>query len=254
MTRISKTLEKFNFSENEAKVYVAMLKLGDASVGDIAKVANLNRITTHHIATRLEERGFATRFGPDNKKKIKAIHPEALKKKLEGSLAQFTDLLPELVAITREDSVGKKPVVRMYYGVEGFKSAAEELLQKPNNMIRHIGSLKEAHKFIGVDYDKEYFIPKRVAKNINYRSLSYKDEERPVLRTSNTDDLRQVRHLPEKYILKNNTFVIPGKVVIVTTAQELMTVVVESEDISNSEIQKFDLIWDLLGTQASSSH
>jgi|GEM_PF-2059394 len=254
MSNIINLLENFGFSPNETRVYLAMLKCGEASVSRIAAAAKLNRITVHHIIGRLEERGFAVRFGKGKEKLVRAAHPSALQKKIRESGAEFDKVVPELVASMRDDSKKMKPVVRMYYGVAGFETAAEELLKKPNITIRHIGSLAEAHKFIGVKYDKEYFIPTRVSKNIQYHALQYTDEEKPVLRTTNKDDLREVRYLPDKYKITTNTFIIPGKTIIVTTNQELMSVVVESEDISESEIQKFDLLWDLLGTKTRSPH
>ena len=254
MKNIQKTLENFGFSENETKVYLAMLKSGEASISKIASTAKLNRVTVHHIVARLEVRGLAVGFSKDNYKVVRGAHPAHLQKKLQEATSEFSDLIPELVASMR-DSTGKvKLIVRMYHGIEGFELAAEELLERPNTIIRHIGSLAEAHKFIGVKYDLEHFVPTRVSKNIHYLTLQYKDEEKPILRTTNEDDMRKVRLLPKNYMVKSNTFMVPGKTVIVTTTDEVMTVVIESVDISESEIQKFDLLWDMLGAGAQLPH
>ena len=38
-----------------------------------------------------------------------------------------------------------------------------------------------------------------------------------------------------------------NKVIIVSEAEEMMTVVIESETIAEAEKQKFDLLWELIG-------
>lgn len=246
MQDIKKILNNFGFSENESRVYLAMLRCGEAPISRVAKQARLNRITVHHIIERLEIRGFALRFGKAKEKLVRALHPNSLQKKIHESSSEFDKIVPELIATMRDDSKKLKPVVRMYYGVAGFESAAEELLAKPNITLRHIGSLSEVHKFIGLKYDKEYFIPTRVSKNILYKVILYEGEINPILRTVTEDDLRQIKYLPSNSKIFTSTFIIPGKVIIVTTKEELMTVVIESENISESEIEKFDLIWDLI--------
>lgn len=254
MNTLQKTLGDFGFSQNEAQVYLAMLKCGEASISRIATVAKLNRITVHHIIGRLEARDLALRFGKGREKLIRATHPTAVQKKIHTSADEFDQAVPALLALMRDNSKKMKPVTRTYYGVLGFESAAEELLQKPNITIRHVGSLTEAHKFIGVKYDLEYFIPTRVSKNIRYRALQYEDEENPVVRTTNAADLRETRYLPDTHIIHTNTFIVPGKTIIVTTKNELMTVVIDSNEVADAEIQKFDLLWELLGPSARSPH
>ncbi|MBP6866301.1 MAG: hypothetical protein KBC12_02030 [Candidatus Pacebacteria bacterium] len=242
---IKSILENFGFSANESKVYLAMVNIGEALISDIAKEAKLNRITTHHIIERLEKRGFAVCFGPNRSKKARALHPTALSKRITEQSKEFEKIVPEIIASMRDENK-KKPTVRMYYGVSGFEKVAEELLERPNTTIRHIGSLNEAYKFIGLKYDVEYFVPTRMKKNIHYRMICYQGEESQLIQTNNATELREVKYVPKGFKLTSNVFIAPGKVVIVTTKNELMSIVIESEDISHSEEEKFDMIWNLL--------
>ncbi len=245
MQEIKQILNYFGFSENESRVYIAIIKMGESPISQIARSAHLNRITTHHIVDRLEDRGLAVCFKKDKIKMARGLHPNALQKKLQEQVNTLDKAIPKIMAIMRDES-RKKPLIRMYYGTEGFEKAAQELLERPNTTIRHIGSLSEAHKFIGVKYDLEIFIPTRKVKNIHYKTLIYKDEDKRLKYGKDDEELREVKYLPSNCNLKNNTFLIPGKTVVVTTTNELMTLVIESEDISESEIKKFDLLWSLL--------
>ncbi len=108
MSDIKKILENFGFSENEAKVYLAMLKCGEAPVSKVAAQAKLNRITVHHIIERLEEREFAVRFKKGSQRLARAAHPARLQKKIRESSSEFDAIVPELVASMRDDSKKKK--------------------------------------------------------------------------------------------------------------------------------------------------
>lgn len=254
MTNIKNILKNFGITPNETKVYLSMLKCGEAPISRIASVAKLNRITVHHIVERLEKEGLVVKFSKEKQKLVRPAHPKYLENKIKESSSLFEKAVPELLAMMRDDTNKLKPIVRMYYGVEGFEKVAEELLEKPNITIKHIGSVAEAHKFIGLKYDRDYFVPTRISKNIHYKIMQYPNEGNLVVITTHAEELREVRYLPEKYNISTNTFMVPGKIIIVTTAKELMSVVIESDDISKSEIEKFDLIWNLLGEQAKSLH
>ena len=60
-------------------------------------------------------------------------------------------------------------------------------------------------------------------------------------------ELREIRFLPEQYKWKGATLIYDNKVVILSGAEEMMTVVIESETIAEAEKQKFDLLWELVG-------
>lgn len=47
----------FGFSESEAELYVALLKLGEATVDECVKICNVRRTTAYSIMKRLHERG-----------------------------------------------------------------------------------------------------------------------------------------------------------------------------------------------------
>ena len=53
-------LKGLNLSDKEINVYLSLLMLGQSSVNNIAKKANLNRISTYDLLKALLERGFVS--------------------------------------------------------------------------------------------------------------------------------------------------------------------------------------------------
>ena len=69
-------LKKFGLSEKEARVYLAALELGQASVQDIAKKSAVNRATTYLMIESLEKRGLMYKLIKNKKKLFAADTPE----------------------------------------------------------------------------------------------------------------------------------------------------------------------------------
>ena len=60
-------LKKLNFSDKEARVYLALLELGEAPVQHISEKAKVNRATTYVVLEALQKRGVVTTIEKDKK-------------------------------------------------------------------------------------------------------------------------------------------------------------------------------------------
>ena len=112
------TLKKFGLNEKEAKIYLASLELGYATVQQIANQAEINRATTYVILESLIKKGLATHLTKGKKRYFTAEPPERLNHFLNDQLIKIKrkreklqKLLPNLKAskvriITSSTSVG----------------------------------------------------------------------------------------------------------------------------------------------------
>lgn len=132
---LSQELTAFGLTEKEADIYLAALMLGPATVQNMAKKANVNRVTTYVMIDQLTKKGLISSVAKGKKKLYIAQRPERIQviiaereQEVRRQLNQFTALLPELRSLTA--SSGNKPVVRFYEGVEGLKSIHEEIRRR----------------------------------------------------------------------------------------------------------------------------
>jgi len=138
---LEQELQKLGLQEHEAKIYLACLELGHASVSKISKIAGLNRTTGYDVLERLTKYGIVSRTGA--KKKIYlAESPQKLKFYLEEKkriydkrLDALSGLMPELGEIFKTDlkptikfAEGRKEMEKLYLGVLEAKSTVYSIL------------------------------------------------------------------------------------------------------------------------------
>lgn len=245
MQNIEEILETIGLNPKESGLYLAALNYGDAPMSRIAKQAGLKRSTAYQIFKGLEKRGIMGSFKMRGGTHFAAMSPDALYALRKKELGDFAATLPQLKAL--ETKKGTRPKLSYFEGHEGYQFALEDSLRKPGNLLRHIGSLTESHKTLGEEYDMNYYVPARVKQNISINCLWTADTKPNIKGRDHRKELREIRFLPEQYKWKGATLIYDNKVVILSGAEEMMTVVIESETIAEAEKQKFDLLWELVG-------
>ena len=126
-------LISLGLSDNEAKVYMAMLELGQATVLEISAKAGVNRPTTYVQIESLKKMGLVSTQIKGKKQLFIAESPDQLesviereRKAIEYKKEELHKLLPELTGIFNlSDS---KPQVRFFEGKEGLLKMQGELL------------------------------------------------------------------------------------------------------------------------------
>lgn len=108
-------LRSLGFSDKEAKVYVASLKLGSAPIQKIAKLATVNRATTYVVVQGFMDKGLMSSytkgkkrlFTPDSPDKISAII-QADKAKVQAKENTINEILPALSNLYDTTQGGKR--------------------------------------------------------------------------------------------------------------------------------------------------
>jgi sugar-specific transcriptional regulator TrmB len=167
--KILESLISLGLKENEAKVYLAILKMGQASVGQIADATDVQRTFIYDILEQLQDDGLVSSVEKKGVKHFSALSAQKLKKWQEEKLAQFESVLPELRAL--EKTVGDRPKVQFFEGVEGIKMALEDTLnQKEGSTILAYatgeGIYEQMPEFL------ENYFERRVKKNIKIKVLA----------------------------------------------------------------------------------
>ena len=119
-------LERLGLNRNEAKIYLALLDLGEAQAGQISKKTQINRTTTYDSVERLIQRGLATYVIKANKKVFQPVPPQKLLEKIKEEEKIAEDILPELEA--RFKQTKEKEESNIYKGRQGIKSILNDLL------------------------------------------------------------------------------------------------------------------------------
>lgn len=239
-------LEIVGLSPKEVRLYVAALNYGDAPMSLLAKRAGIKRSTAYQVFKGLEKRGLMGSFKMRGGMRFAAMSPDALYALRKKELGDFALILPQLKAL--EKKKGVHPKVSYFEGREGYRLAIEDSLEKPGNLLRTIGSLTETYKMMGEEYDLKYYVPARIKQSIGIRALLFPDVRDDLAGRNHAGELREIKWLPKKFWFEGSSLIYDHKVVIVSGVEEMVTVVIESETIAEAEKQKFDLLWELVGS------
>lgn len=242
---IEKELTNLGLSEEEAKVYLAILELGGSYVSAIAKRAKVNRSTCYHTLDNLVKKGLVSSF-----KKGKIIHfvaedPGRFLRIAEERMMRTKDLIPQLLSLT--NTLAFKPKIRFFEGIEGIKAMFEDVLTTKDEVLGYTNLGGQIDLF--PDYFKQY-CHKKVKNKIKTRyicpatdeGVDMIDEFYPKNYDSNLLEMLMVN--PKQFDFHNEIAIYGNKVAIISlNKDELIGLLMESKTIAQSMKSIFDLAW-----------
>ncbi len=130
-------LRETGLSINEARVYEALLSLGESSVQQISTRSKVHRRNVYDSLTKLSEKGLASEVFVKGEKNFKAISPRRLLELLGEKQERINTALPEM--LRKYESNEEKEEAYFYRGVEGFKNYLQDIL-KAKETVYFIGA------------------------------------------------------------------------------------------------------------------
>lgn len=119
-------LTKFGLIPNEAKVYEALLQLGEAKVQDISLKANIHRRTVYDELKKLVEKGLVNESIVKGEKRFVATNPQRLIEILKEKEHMINSIMPQLKA--KYDFKVEDEEAKLYKGIEGVKTYLQDIL------------------------------------------------------------------------------------------------------------------------------
>jgi len=242
-------LKEIGLSENEAKVYLAMLELGPATVLEISAKAEVNRPTTYVQIESLKKKGLASAQTKGKKQMFIAESPEQLdfmiereKKEIEQKKDELKKILPELTNLF--DVSGDKPQVRFFEGKEGLIKMPDELIRIHPEEVLDFASTEAILK-IFPDHVKKYS-SRRVKKGIKAKVI-YTDTKGAVLKRHDEEMLREAKYVsPDIFPFKSDITIYTDNIAISALEGKAVGVIITHKELANSFRALFNLLWQSL--------
>lgn len=122
-------LQNIGLDDKEAKVYLAGLQTGPATIVELAKVSGIKRSTVYEVVEDLKEKSLVN-VSQQGKRRIFSVQePENLLLFLEQKNNVLRQILPDLEAI--KNISARKPAIRIFEGVSGLQQIYEDIIKKP---------------------------------------------------------------------------------------------------------------------------
>jgi HTH-type transcriptional regulator, sugar sensing transcriptional regulator len=234
MTLSFDALVEFGLTANEAKTYLAMLRLGSASVNEIARQAGVHRVNAYDIIQRLAERGLVSSAVKGSKAAYEAVAPDKLVALLDERRQLIEKALPEM---RREfDMRSSKQEIFVFTGPDGVFNAYKLMLAQQQT-IYGIGGQGLNRKYL--KHRHEQFEAERKRQKTMIRALYYESSRTVEI----GDKSREIRYLPDE--LKSPVMVdfCGDLVVILLAATNISAIVIQSRDLADSYRKQFEFMW-----------
>jgi len=231
-------LKKLNLNEKEAKVYLAVLEIGRGSVGTIANRAEIKRPTAYLILEDLRKKGLISLIKGAEKIIYIAESPERLLEEQKKKEKLITDSMPELLAIF--NTKREKPKVRFYEGKDRILDLYHNEIFKCKNFDIFC-SIKSIHPEVleGI----WWFLDVIERKKIKVREIVENDEISLKYAKKYASDVHQIKILPKKLKIPTDNIIFKNKLAIFSYKDTPMVVVIESNDVSITYKNIFELLW-----------
>lgn len=235
-----KTLTDYGLTEKQAKVFLACLELGSASVQKISGRAGIARSTCYEILESLRRLGFVSTFLKKRGRYYSAEEPNKVIAIARGKVELLERALPQLRAAY--GTAKHQPTVRFYQGVRSIRLVLEEILSEATELLS-FGSADDLFRVIP-DYSE--FAKRRAKKKIFAKVIirdSPKARERQRL---GPQELRQVKLLPIPPEYHGMVYIWGNKIAMVSFEQDLTLLVIESPELAKVQRAMFNVIWNAL--------
>jgi sugar-specific transcriptional regulator TrmB len=247
MPILSKDLVKIGLTSKEARIYLAALELGYASVMEIAKKAEVNRPTAYVILESLIKKGLISTFEKGKKRYFTAEAPDKLlellrKEKigLRQREEELKKLVPELKVLY--DLAGEKPRVRFFEGKEGLRSIREDMLKSKIGKLDEIIPLDDVYKVLPPSPTDHRAEMARKLKNVPARVV-YTSGQGRILKPK--EKLKERHFVPkDKFPFSSEINIYDNKVAVASCRGKIIGVIIESKEMADTMRYLFDLAWE----------
>ncbi|HEY1074618.1 MAG TPA: helix-turn-helix domain-containing protein [Patescibacteria group bacterium] len=236
-------LHDIGLSEKEAKVYLAMLELGESSIIPIARHAGIKRTTVYNYLEDFTRLGLISITIRNGRRYYVANSPNRLRTMLRSRLEQVETIIPNLFSMWKEEE--EKPSVQMFEGIDGLKRVFELSLECESKKIDVIPIESAGHVFVGPEYISRYIEKSREA-NITFRSLRVPSDKYENYRHFEPEehDNRTIKVAPDWFTPQSYIQIYDNNVGIFSHAKEIpYALVITSQSYAHTQRLFFESIW-----------
>ena len=220
MTNLNTMVQTYGLSENEAKIYLAILETGEASILDIARKSKIKRTSLYYMIDDLTARAVIHKTKRNKKIYYVATSPTDLLKQFRLRATEFEKYAEVLEQ--HKNQVFKKP--RMYFleGPAGFKQTWNLIF---NSNPREYRITTEGINFL--DFVKEKYVVSEIIAKDKFEN-------------------RQTRVMPAHTKLPFTEIICPKLVAYISPRFNNNIFIIEDETFAESKRVMFDLLWEKL--------
>lgn len=244
MDKLVQTLVRVGLSEKAARVYLAALTLGEATVAELGRTSGVPRTSIYYTLKELEELGALIKTKRTKRVFYIPDEPKALLKRLRDRVFEAEDLAHEFEGLKHASR--KLPRVYFLYGPAGFKQIWDMVLTKEREMYRIVTESENFLDFVREKYIIDDIIRTKRGLGITSRQLIVDSPYARQIVAKDAREGRVSRFLPKGRHLPFTEIITEEFVAFISPRLENTLLVVESEQFAATRTALFETLWDTL--------
>jgi HTH-type transcriptional regulator, sugar sensing transcriptional regulator len=242
---IESVLQEIGLTQNEVKVYLALLELGESKTGEILKESGLNSGRIYEILDSLQKKGLVSYivesgvklFSPADPRRVKEYLNEK-KKAIEKQEVDYNTILPEL--LKKVSSIKADTNIEVFIGLKGLKTAWQKEFSYPKSQTIHIMGVTVSVKYTKPVWDYFANIHRKKRENLGYKvkkllSVEAKKERRL------HEKKAEVKYLPYGSMVAIG--IISNLTIISIVTENPTSITIESEEVAKHFKEQFQILW-----------
>jgi HTH-type transcriptional regulator, sugar sensing transcriptional regulator len=234
-------LKNLGFSDGAARVYIAALELGEATVQDLGKRSKVPRTTIYYLLSELIERSALVMTKRGKKSYYVAAPPKTVLARAKDGLNDFENSLEELEG--RMHAVYPKPRIYFLHGPQGFKQIWDMIFDSHEKEYSIITEGASFLDFVKEKYVIDDIIKRKRALGIKSRQLIMDSPYAREIVAKDARENRESKILSPKHKLPFTEIITKRFVVFISPRWDNTLFVVENENFAVTRNSLFEAMW-----------
>jgi sugar-specific transcriptional regulator TrmB len=232
-------LVECGFTENQAKLYVLLIKQPGLSAGQIAKKLSIDRSFTYNIIESLIKKGLIYFSLEKNKKIFFPESPKKILEELESKKSKVSSAIEELEKIKEESKKGSS--VEIYEGKSALKKYLSEITSA-NNFLT-LGGGGELNIFNILKYEYPHYIKKIKKSKVSGKAIC-SHQNKKFWKSLTKGGLLEIKSL-EGAEKENSITILKDKVIFSEETETPNIIIINNRSHAHSLSHYFDYLWKI---------
>lgn len=235
-------LQQLNLSLNEAKIYSALLEIGQTSAGEIIKKTGLHRSVVYETLDKLISRKLVFKIEKQNIAFFQPTDPQRLLQNIKTQEEVAQELIPRLKGLIDT----KLPEITVYEGIEAYKRFWIDCVKRlPEGSIDCVaGSIgKKWWDYMGKDAKIYHEIKRK--RRIKWKMIVFNKDPLDLELLKSDPKLHEYRLIEKDVSLEGNFNILGEESVLLHSATEPMMIEVKNPTLVRVFQNIFDILWSI---------
>ncbi len=239
-SQIISQLQSLNLSQNEAKVYEALIQIGQTSAGEIIKRTQLHRSVVYETLDKLINKKLVFKIEKQNIAHFQPTDPQGILQNIKTQEEIALDLIPKL-----KDMIDTKlPEITVYEGVEAYRRFWIDSAKRLPEGATDYGAGSTGERwwdYMGKDVETYFKIC--VKKEIKWKMIIFAKTPSDISLLEKYPKLMEERIIEKGVASEGNFNILGEESVVLHSATEPLVIEIKNPTLVRVFKNIFDILW-----------